>query len=394
MPVSQIACSYAFWPGRGFTTLGGVETLTFLHNFDWASLKHAYGSADDALMYLQNLLGENPKNIEDSIDYLWDAIMHQGTFYSATVPVVRVLLHALAHKELADAAVDQVIDWLGEVANRVRNRPDGSQIADAISYFATLGIDLSNQFDAQYDSQCIELAEYATQTLLQYPANTHAITEWALLIPPAQRMHEVQTLVAHTLTRATTRVARIEALMDYHEVGGDISSYLDDSDIAVRASAALLLFDDRATQVLIEAICGTEDPREWFPDIRPAQYNDSAGVRDKLIHTLVQRNIPIDDIVPVAMHVLSQPYLTDEQVGPLLCVTLGLSLQEYWRLSAPPQKLPVLSPNARKVLGVYAENDCVWNPHDGNHLHVRRQLGLPHDRQTLYRMIEQNPPIL
>jgi hypothetical protein len=65
---------------------------------DWASLRHAYGSADD----LPALLAALPSQRERALEALYARICHQGTVYSASFAALPVLAQIAARLEPPD----------------------------------------------------------------------------------------------------------------------------------------------------------------------------------------------------------------------------------------------------------------------------------------------------
>jgi len=83
-------------------SLPGVPTReSLLHAIDgvpWDHLAHAYAAARDAPMHLRCFVAaERPsEDLECAVDWLWGSILHQGSLYSASPPVVWLLVDLLA----------------------------------------------------------------------------------------------------------------------------------------------------------------------------------------------------------------------------------------------------------------------------------------------------------
>jgi hypothetical protein len=69
--------------------------LEDLRSVDWASLRHAYGTAEDVPQNLRKLTSNDPSDWVPAIDALSWTILHQGTVYSATSYAVPFLLRLL-----------------------------------------------------------------------------------------------------------------------------------------------------------------------------------------------------------------------------------------------------------------------------------------------------------
>lgn len=86
-----------------------------LHEIDWASLEHAYGSAEDVPSLLINLQSDNPNVRSQSYHELFGNIWHQGTIYSATAYAVPFLFDLLDSPLTQDR--DMLIALLASIAS-------------------------------------------------------------------------------------------------------------------------------------------------------------------------------------------------------------------------------------------------------------------------------------
>ncbi|MGW4382807.1 hypothetical protein [Kitasatospora sp. NPDC004531] len=68
-----------------------------LHLVDWASLEHAYGSAEEVPEWIRALYDEDPAVAGEARGELFGSVMHQESVYPATVAAVPYLAHAAAH---------------------------------------------------------------------------------------------------------------------------------------------------------------------------------------------------------------------------------------------------------------------------------------------------------
>lgn len=69
-------------------TAAGLEGID---DVDWASLGHAYGSAEDFPQTLRDAVGDDAELAEEASEQLFSSIIHQGTLYSATPHAVPFL---------------------------------------------------------------------------------------------------------------------------------------------------------------------------------------------------------------------------------------------------------------------------------------------------------------
>ncbi|MEV5437567.1 HEAT repeat domain-containing protein [Streptomyces sp. NPDC052682] len=78
--------------------------LTGIDEVDWASLRHAYGSAKDVPGLLRGLASADPAERETALDGMYGAVHHQGDVYDATLACVPFLLDLVAREEVQDRA--------------------------------------------------------------------------------------------------------------------------------------------------------------------------------------------------------------------------------------------------------------------------------------------------
>jgi hypothetical protein len=73
-----------------------------LDAIDWATLSHAYGSAEDVPALIRNLSARDPDTRDRALSDLFSTIWHQGTVYSASAPAVPFLIALAAHPGTPD----------------------------------------------------------------------------------------------------------------------------------------------------------------------------------------------------------------------------------------------------------------------------------------------------
>ncbi|MFI7020612.1 HEAT repeat domain-containing protein [Streptomyces sp. NPDC050164] len=71
---------------------------------DWASLRHAYGSAEDVPGLLRGLASADPAERETALDRMYGAVHHQGGVYDSTLACVPFLLALAVREEVRDRA--------------------------------------------------------------------------------------------------------------------------------------------------------------------------------------------------------------------------------------------------------------------------------------------------
>ncbi len=76
--------------------------FTGLDEVGWASLRHAYGSAEDVPELLRGLASADPAERETALDGMYGAVHHQGDVYDSTLACVPFLFALLRGAEVRD----------------------------------------------------------------------------------------------------------------------------------------------------------------------------------------------------------------------------------------------------------------------------------------------------
>ncbi|MFF5306949.1 HEAT repeat domain-containing protein [Streptomyces sp. NPDC013161] len=76
--------------------------FTGIDEVGWASLRHAYGSAEDVPGLLRGLASADPAERAGALDGMYGAVHHQGIVYDSTLACVPFLFELTASEEVAD----------------------------------------------------------------------------------------------------------------------------------------------------------------------------------------------------------------------------------------------------------------------------------------------------
>ncbi|MEX1658157.1 HEAT repeat domain-containing protein [Streptomyces pseudovenezuelae] len=99
--------------------------FTGIDEVDWASLRHAYGSAEDVPGLLRGLASADPAERETALDGMYGAVHHQGDVYDSTLACVPFLLALVASGEVADRA--GIVELLVSIGTQGASREDGAE---------------------------------------------------------------------------------------------------------------------------------------------------------------------------------------------------------------------------------------------------------------------------
>ncbi|MFF3331697.1 HEAT repeat domain-containing protein [Streptomyces sp. NPDC002888] len=76
--------------------------FTGIDGVDWASMRHAYGSAEDVPGLLRGLASTDPAERETALDGMYGAVHHQGDVYDSTLACVPFLFALAGREEVRD----------------------------------------------------------------------------------------------------------------------------------------------------------------------------------------------------------------------------------------------------------------------------------------------------
>ncbi|MFC7548959.1 hypothetical protein [Plantactinospora sp. GCM10030261] len=234
-----------------------------LDSVDWASLTHAYGSAEDVPDLLRDLRSSDAEVRGEAMYELYGNIHHQGTRYEASAYAVPFLLDLLADPATPDRHI--VIHLLTCLA-----------VGDAAHSVPAGGFSVAELRD--------DMAEISEEDWRRW---SQELQEWREAVAPRQRQASPLTEHERHLLDAMAAAARVIAGSFGDRYG--LAAY-----DAVRAGVPLLLtcLDDADAEVVGEAIHALA----WFPE-------EVTSIRPRLIEiaTDEQRPVPVAGAALVAL---------------------------------------------------------------------------------------------
>lgn len=110
--------------------------FTGIDEVDWASMGHAYGSADDVPGLLRGLASADPAERESALDGIYAAVHHQGDVYDSTLACIPFLLELVASPEVQDrGAVVELLTSIGGIdLDGDELDPEDEEFEDAANY--------------------------------------------------------------------------------------------------------------------------------------------------------------------------------------------------------------------------------------------------------------------
>ncbi|MEU6913953.1 HEAT repeat domain-containing protein [Streptomyces olindensis] len=97
---------------------------------DWASLRHAHGSAEDVPGLLRGLTSADPAERATALDGMYGAVHHQGDVYDSTLACVPFLLALAVREEVPDrAGVVELLVSIGDIGGGSGELPTRARAA-------------------------------------------------------------------------------------------------------------------------------------------------------------------------------------------------------------------------------------------------------------------------
>ena len=346
---------------------------------DWSSLDHAYGPAADAPGQLLALAGDDPEARSGAVGYLDAAVLHQGSVYSATAPVIKIVAMLLADPRTAVPVAD-ILPW------DPRPRPLRVALLDYLAIFAQAcqleipgedlirdaypagrdEADLQRIYRARRDCDWRPDPDPATRTPPP-PAVMEAVNDgeyrramharsliacrevvpdvFAAVLPPitgsgsavrapamttaaycldhpalASRKDALAELLADTAAVSPEPRARAVVARPLGMLGHRPEDLLHDKHPGVRACAALareFSGDQRATRELVSALEVPQNADRWFTGHLPGQ---DGWLHCDLAEALAARASDLEAVLPAALGLAaaSNPFIYDRDLAPFV----------------------------------------------------------------------------
>lgn len=408
---------------RGATS--SEEIAQAITKVPWTQLAHAYHSAWDAPMQLKRLTQPNPSKeaLKRGIDWMWGSLLHQGTLYSASIPVLWILIDLIAARPRHPAAESILFALQTLCEDLIYRRDEGDvDLPEPLRrsapgeplYEVRSEQPLPRSSDDAVGNRAYFSAAQVSQQLLRelirhaIPVIHHCLTH------PLKAVRSAA--VAASVGVLQVEPEEIEPLIDLNGIIGNpdyepgswisvamilgarghaLNDQLNHTDRRIRLAAAMAsstATDPRSVTELAAAIAEPEWLEESFPD--GAAHLDMQ-LRFHLLEALLARRAaasverPVVAALCTLIRTSCSKYTVDFGWGPLL----------YWafpeRRIALPQQHPFAPPPARlnsvqaAILQAICENAELWDPHSGNIRMAYSRIQLPYDRNLLCRLANQ-----
>jgi len=353
---------------------------------DWSKLFHAYGAATDTAEVLAGPL-------ETAEDHLWSAILHQGSVWPATAPVLRIVAGRLAEAPVLGLSFVRDVASavrLGDEAEELRARVAAAPPQEWTAAYAAADedeqIDLWDDEDGTGDLvlagaalDCWDLLPELVEPVAAFLDDGDEEVRagaWAtlaqLLVHPdaAPRASGLVPRLARRAEAAESVEERASLVMDLGQLGGDPLPFLDDPSPLVRCAAALTppLAEHPAAHAELVAMAR-----------RATDFDALAGLprfggeppRWTLIAVLCRRVPDFSRLYEAALAAL--PYAF--RLAP--CPDLGPYLEVAFADGRPERPTDQQRGLAREMVA----REELWGATNGNRRITLRGLGLPDERE-------------
>jgi hypothetical protein len=388
----------------------------------WERLAHAYHGASDAPANLEVFLSSTASNEElrGSIDWMWASILHQGSIYSASTPVLWILIDLLAawpEHPAAESilrgvqAVIDVIPQMGDSYDEECGSPAQQNRESDPVYEAWVCNPLPTESDDavgndDYFKACT-VTKRQLQALIRHSipviraslnhsdgaTRTAAVAAGlgALQVMPqdAAPLIEVANVIG---SPQFDPGAWVSAAMMLGELGHDFSTLLAHSDRRMRLAAAMsssTLHDPRSVAELASALSEPEWLEAEFPG--GAAHLDM-HLRFHVLTVLLDRvkagdaeNTVVEAICTL-IHKRARPFTVDMEWGRVLHWAFAERI-----VSLPHKGEPAPLPDAPTqtqlaILQALCDKTELWDPKNGNASLAFKRVQLPFDRPRLRRL--------
>jgi hypothetical protein len=396
--------------------------LRAIEGVPWDHLAHAYSAASDAPVHLRRFVSaEGPSDdLESAVDWLWSSILHQGTLYSASPPVIWLLVDLLA--AVPDHPAAEVI--LGSLATLaegcliMREEPDVSTDIPIRSnapgdpvWEVWVDVPLPDAQDGvpdEYFSACRVRASCIAQSV------AHAVPVVARCLDhPNDHVRRAAGAtwcsVVQVVPNALDAKARLEGMIGNtrFEPGVWLSAIISLDQLGQNV-APLLLHPDRRIRLGAAMAKGTRGVKSSSHELARAlrdlewlEYTFPRGLADRDMHlrfhvlsALLERCSSATAsaaVIDALSHLITQrasAFTADFEWGPIL----------LWAFPERRAKLPIrdedmlplpqrLDAAQRVVLDTLTKKSDIWNRSSGNAYLALRRVQLPQDRASILQCL-------
>src|SRR5262245_40029472 len=401
------------------------DVLRAIDSVPWDYLCHAYASARDAPVQLRCFVeaGQREDNLGAAVDWMWGAILHQGSIYSASPPVMWILADILAaHPNHPEA--EAILSGLATLANGcavmqdedstsasvpARRSASGAPAWEAWVTSPLLDPDgEAAEVTDEYFAACrvrrsciLETVAHAIPIVAHCVDHPDANVRWSAaaawcsivqVIPEASGARErLCTMIGNTCHEGGVWLS---AIIGLDLLGENVAPLLHDPDRRIRLGAAMAKGTAGEKESVNELTSALAD-LEWLERAFPKGLaHQDMHLRFHVLSVLLDRtsSTAADSGLIAALRTVilqrASAFTADYEWGPILRWAFPerlakLPMRDDDMLPLPRQ----LNAVQRAVLDALSRKDDIWNPTMGNAKLALRYVQIPHDRVAILRCL-------
>lgn len=389
----------------------------------WGRLTHAYDFALDAPVMLHAQV--DATELDPAFDdWLFSAVTHQGTTYSATAPVLwllrRIVTASAEHPALglclsAVAICADAIGWIDKPAQNLSGshgddgptralyrNPEGDPPWASVmppGYRTKAKID-GRVHDDYFEASFADVDTLRVCVADWHPTIVRCLIERDLLDSAVEAAAAaVQLWRTGPVADALTALVRDESVAELHRAGAlyalsragrDVGELAGTGERGLQFAFALGQPDAEGNlETLVDALGDLPWLSRSFPHGLPGAEPwlipaVVAAVLDQApVHGASDR--VVDALVGVAARP-SGPFGATYEWGPVLAWAFPDRVQKGVVQPVPPPES--LTPTQERLLVALVGNDKVWEPRSGNDSLALKRVGLPHDRAAVASLLQ------
>jgi len=392
----------------------------------WDHLAHAYCAARDAPVHLRCFVSAEraSDDLESAVDWLWASILHQGSLYSASPPVIWLLIDLLAAFPNHPAA-EAILGGLATLAEGclfMREAPDAStdlpvrcnapgDPAWEIWVDAPLP-HAQDEVTKEYFSACRVRESCIAKTVAHAAAivahcldhsSDHvrraAAAAWCLVVQVVPSAPNAKDRLAGVVgnTRFEPGVW-LSAIICLDLLGHNVAPFLLDADRRIRLGAAMAK-GTRDLRSSNDELARALRDLEWLEHKFPQGLaHGDMHLRFYVLSALLERCSPVTagaTVMDALSHLITQrasAFTADFEWGPIL----------LWVFPERQAKLPIrdedmlplpqrLDTAQRVILDALTKKSDIWNHSSGNAYLALRRVQLPQDRASILQCLAVAP---
>jgi len=398
-----------------------AEIRRSIASVPWDRLAHAYHGAWDAPAQLEIFLdlASSKEALDEAVDWMWGSILHQGSIYSASSPVLWILIDLITTRpNCAPAAsimravqtITDGLEYMGDGSADEQRRPVlTSQPGEPLyEVWCEKALPRSSDIEAEEDyfaatyvrpSLLRDLVRHAIPAISlhlktsEHPTRTAAVAAGlgALQVVPDDAQSLVG-LIDAIGNPAYDPGAWVSVAMVFGRLGRDMSGLLAHPDRRVRFAAAMSSStpgDQRSAMELASAVAEPEWLEAEFPN---GVAHLDMHLRFHALRALLERTQPenadpcLIDAICALLRKRAHKYTVDYEWGPVLRWAFHERLIQLPH-SGPVAPLPdTLTSAQAAILRSLCANADLWDPTNGNASLAYKYVQLPYDREALRRL--------